>query len=103
MLKLHRLVYGGLDKLDIIGADSKGAFLSPLLLREDKPFKNMMAHVTEAFGPVATLMPYKNIGEAIELAKMGKGSLVSSIVTNSDEIAKEYVINAASHHGRILV
>jgi oxepin-CoA hydrolase/3-oxo-5,6-dehydrosuberyl-CoA semialdehyde dehydrogenase len=48
-------------------------------------------------------MPYKNLDEAIELAQMGKGSLVSSIVTNSDEIAKEYVVNAASHHGRILV
>ncbi|HEY0091041.1 MAG TPA: aldehyde dehydrogenase family protein, partial [Flavobacterium sp.] len=60
-------------------------------------------HETEAFGPVATLMPYKNIDEAIELAKMGKGSLVSSIVTNSDAIAKDYVMGAASHHGRILV
>ncbi len=48
-------------------------------------------------------MPYKNLEEAIELAKMGKGSLVSSIATNDDKIAKEYVINAASHHGRILV
>ena len=48
-------------------------------------------------------MPYKTLEEAIQLAQMGKGSLVSSIVTNDDNIAKEYVINAASHHGRILV
>lgn len=48
-------------------------------------------------------MPYKNLDEAIELAQMGKGSLVSSIVTNDDSIAKEYVVGAASHHGRILV
>ncbi len=48
-------------------------------------------------------MPYKNLDEAITLAQMGKGSLVSSIATNDDKIAKEYVINAASHHGRIMV
>ena len=101
--KTASIVYGDFDKLDIIGANSKGAFISPMLLREDQPFKNIAVHETEAFGPVSTIMPYKNLDEAIELAQMGKGSLVSSIVTNSDEIAKDYVINAASHHGRILV
>ncbi len=98
------IVYGDYDKITTIGADaSKGAFIAPMLLREDHPFKNTASHDTEAFGPVATIMPYKNLDEAIELAQMGKGSLVSSIVTNDDNIAKEYVINAASHHGRILV
>ncbi len=101
--KTAKVVYGDFEKLNIIGADDKGAFISPMLLREDEPFKNLAVHETEAFGPVSTIMPYKNIEEAITLAQMGKGSLVSSIVTNSDEIAKEYVINAASHHGRILV
>lgn len=101
--KTASVVYGDFDTLNLVGADSKGAFISPMLLREDQPFLNLAAHDIEAFGPVATLMPYKNIDEAIALAKMGKGSLVSSIVTNSDAIAKEYVINAASHHGRILV
>ena len=102
--KTAQIVYGSLDKLDVIGADSKkGAFISPILLREDYPFDNLAVHEREAFGPVSTIMPYKNLDEAIELAKMGKGSLVSSIITNDDSIAKDYVINAASHHGRILV
>ena len=101
--KTAKMVYGDFDKLNLIGANGKGAFISPMVLREENPFTNLAAHETEAFGPVATIMPYKNLDEAIELAQMGKGSLVSSIVTNSDEIAKEYVINAASHHGRILV
>src|SRR5690625_1625084 len=77
--------------------------MSPILLREDNPLNNRSVHETEAFGPVSTLMPYKNIDEAIHLAHLGKGSLVSSIATFDDKIAKEYVINAASHHGRILV
>jgi oxepin-CoA hydrolase / 3-oxo-5,6-dehydrosuberyl-CoA semialdehyde dehydrogenase len=102
--KTANIVYGSLDEVETIGADAKkGAFIKPILLREDKPFKNQAAHITEAFGPVSTLMPYKNLDEAIELAQMGKGSLVSSIATYDDVIAKEYVIGAASHHGRILV
>ncbi len=101
--KSASIVYGDLEKLNLIGANEKGAFVSPVVLREDSPFKNILVHETEAFGPVSTIMPYKNLDEAIELAQMGKGSLVSSIVTNNDETAKEYVINAASHHGRILV
>lgn len=98
------MVYGSLDKIETIGADAKkGAFISPILFRADNPLENTVIHEREAFGPVSTIMPYKNLEEAITLAQMGKGSLVSSIATNDDKIAKEYVVNAASHHGRILV
>ena len=96
-------VYGDFEPLDLVDADfEKGAFIKPILLRENDPFKNEAAHVTEAFGPVSTLMPYKSLEDAVELSKKGKGSLVSSIFTNDDRIAREYTINAASHHGRIL-
>lgn len=104
LAKEAQIVYGNLDTLETIGADAKkGAFMSPIVLRADHPFENTIIHEREAFGPVSTIMPYKNLEEAIQLAKMGKGSLVSSIATNDDSIAKDYVINAASHHGRILV
>jgi oxepin-CoA hydrolase/3-oxo-5,6-dehydrosuberyl-CoA semialdehyde dehydrogenase len=99
-----KIVYGNPDALHLIGADSeRGAFLAPVLLREDQPFGQTLVHDAEAFGPVSTLIPYKTIDEAAELARMGKGSLVSSIVTNNDQTAREYVLGAASHHGRILV
>ncbi|OMP31578.1 phenylacetic acid degradation bifunctional protein PaaZ [Mangrovimonas sp. DI 80] len=102
--KEAEMVYGNLDTLDTIGADAqKGAFISPVLFRTDNPLQNTVVHEREAFGPVSTIMPYKTMDEAVTLAQMGKGSLVSSIATNDDKIAKEYVINAASHHGRILV
>ncbi len=98
------IVYGSLDVPEVIGASAElGAFLRPIVMREDKPFENLAVHDREAFGPVATIMPYKNLEEAITLAQMGKGSLVSSVVTNDDQIAKEYVVEAATHHGRILV
>ncbi|MFC4633903.1 phenylacetic acid degradation bifunctional protein PaaZ [Dokdonia ponticola] len=98
-----QMVYGSLDTIDAIGADGeKGAFISPILLREDHPFKNTQVHEIEAFGPVSTLMPYDGVEEAIQLAQMGKGSLVSSVVTADNAFAKAYTIEAASHHGRIL-
>ncbi len=102
--KEAKIVYGSLEELKVVGADAeKGAFISPILLRTDYPLQNTAVHEREAFGPVSTIMPYKSLDEAIHLAQMGKGSLVSSIVTFDDQIAREYVVNAASHHGRILV
>lgn len=102
--KTAEIVYGDKDQLNLIDADAEeGAFLPPMLLLEKEPHKNLAVHEVEAFGPVSTLMPYKNLDDAIELAKMGKGSLVCSIATFNDEIAREFVVGAASHHGRIMV
>ena len=99
-----QIVYGSLDTIETIGADAeRGAFMSPILMREDNPFTNTAVHEIEAFGPVSTILPYKDMDEAIQLSQMGKGSLVSSIFTYDDAIAKEYIVGAASHHGRILV
>lgn len=104
LLASSQLIYGSLDSVSLIDADEKkGAFLSPLLLLNEKPFESNEVHSVEAFGPVSTIMPYKNIDEAIELSKKGKGSLCSSIVTADNKIAKQYVLEAATHHGRILV
>jgi oxepin-CoA hydrolase/3-oxo-5,6-dehydrosuberyl-CoA semialdehyde dehydrogenase len=77
--------------------------MPPIIFLNDSPFKNLDCHSVEAFGPVSTLMPYKDMDEAIQLSKMGKGSLVSSIITADDKIARMYVIGAACMHGRILV
>lgn len=104
LLRTNELVHGDWDQFEVIGADrEKGAFLPPMLLRQSRPFEHTDVHEIEAFGPVSTLMPYKNMDEAVSLAKLGKGSLCSSIVTADDRIATEYVLGAASHHGRILV
>ena len=104
LLASSKIIYGSLDNVEVVDADAvKGAFLSPVLLLNDKPFASTEVHSVEAFGPVSTIMPYKNLEEAIELSKMGKGSLCSTIVTADNAIAKKYVISAATHHGRILV
>ncbi len=104
LLAASQLVYGSLDSVAVMDADAgKGAFISPLLLLNEKPFADEAVHSVEAFGPVSTVMPYTNMEEAIALSKKGKGSLCSSIVTGNDAVARQYVLGAATHHGRILV
>lgn len=104
LMKEQQIVYGNMDEFDVVGADkNKGAFFSPILFRNDDPFRKTAVHEIEAFGPVSTLMPYKSLEEAIEIAELGKGSLVTSVVTADNNIAKEFVLNTAHLHGRILV
>src|SRR6202000_781707 len=82
LLASSQILYGSLDSVELIDADAvKGAFLSPLLLLNETPSTSEEPHTIEAFGPVSTLMPYRNGEEAIELSRKGRGSLCTSIVT----------------------
>lgn len=102
--KTQEIIYGNLNDFEVKGADkNKGAFIAPILFLNPNPFKYTDCHNIEAFGPVSTMMPYSSVDEAIELARMGKGSLVCSVVTSDDDFARDFVIGAASMHGRILI
>jgi len=104
LMASSQIIYGSLDSVEVVDADpKKGAFLSPILLMNENPHDAKEAHEIEAFGPVSTIMPYKTLDEAIELGKLGKGSLCTTVVTADYKKAKQYVIGAATHHGRILV
>jgi len=104
LLAASQIAYGSLDSVEVIDADpQKGAFLSPILLLNETPFKTESVHEIECFGPVSTIMPYKSLDEAIVLAKKGKGSLCCSMVTGNEQLATQFVIGAATHHGRILI
>ncbi len=104
LLHTSEILYGSLDSVDLIDADNEtGAFMSPMLLVNNNPFDAEAVHNIEAFGPVSTLMPFKSIEEAIELSKLGRGSLCSSIVTADKKVARDFVLGAGTFHGRILV
>ena len=110
LLASSQIIYGSLDSVEVIDADAnKGAFMSPVLLINEKPravmngYTSNPSHEVEAFGPVSTIMPYKNTEDVVSLSKLGKGSLCSTIVTADHKIAQQYVIGAATHHGRMLV
>jgi oxepin-CoA hydrolase/3-oxo-5,6-dehydrosuberyl-CoA semialdehyde dehydrogenase len=102
--KTQKIIIGNFENFEVKGADkNKGAFMPPIIFLNENPFKHTDCHDVEAFGPVSTLMPYKTIDDVIELSKMGKGSLVSSIVTADNAVARQYTLGAACMHGRILV
>lgn len=96
--------FGDPEQIEVVGADARaGAFLPPVLLLNTDPLQRRIVHQTECFGPVSTLMPYRNIDEAIAIANMGKGSLVSTICTYDRDIQRAFVLEAAPWNGRILM
>ena len=98
------IVFGNKADFDVTDADaSKGAFFMPTLLHCDKPLSSSQVHSVEAFGPVSTVLPYNTLDEAVELARLGGGSLVGSIVTNDNAVARELVLGTAAWHGRMVV
>ncbi|CAI1600182.1 phenylacetic acid degradation bifunctional protein PaaZ [Serratia fonticola] len=93
-----------LDKLEVVGDGAQsGAFYPITLLYCADPFRHQAVHGTEAFGPVATLMPYQTTEQAIELALLGQGSLAGSLVTADAELASQFIRATACAHGRMLV
>ncbi len=98
------IVYGGRDDFAVVDADArKGAFFMPTLLHCEKPLRSAAVHSVEAFGPVSTVLPYDSLDEAIEIARMGEGSLAGSIITNDNDVARELILATAAYHGRMLV
>ena len=80
----------------------RGAFLQPLLVRHDDP-RAAAVHEVEAFGPVASLLPYDDADQVVELLALGRGSLVASVVSHDADFVREVVLGAAAHHGRLHV
>ena len=104
-LRAHsQLVFGGPGTLDVVGADAEaGAFYPTMLLYAEQPFAGAPAHDVEAFGPVNTIMPYKTVDDAIALARLGQGSLVGSLFTARDDIARSVALGTAAYHGRLML
>ncbi|WP_122521898.1 phenylacetic acid degradation bifunctional protein PaaZ [Pannonibacter phragmitetus] len=98
------IVAGDPDDVRLASGDAEaGAFLNPVLMYCARPFEAGAVHDVEAFGPVSTVMPYDDLEEAVELAQMGKGSLVSSVFTDDPHVAEEMVLGLAPFHGRVLI
>jgi len=98
------LVHGKLEGFEVTDGDAKkGAFFAPVLLQCSDPVNSKTPHSVEAFGPVATVLPYKDLDEAALLARMGEGSLAGSIFTADDEVARTLVLETAPYHGRMVL
>jgi oxepin-CoA hydrolase/3-oxo-5,6-dehydrosuberyl-CoA semialdehyde dehydrogenase len=98
------LVSGSLDRFELLDADrERGAFVPPLLLLCRDPHAARAVHEVEAFGPVATVLPYQDTDDAIALARRSAGSLAASVFSADDALAARLVLGLAPYHGRILI
>lgn len=98
--KAARIVSGDPEASPVAG---DGAFIEPILLRSDDPWGSDAVHDVEAFGPVSTIMPYKNMADAVALANRGMGSLALSLFTFDPQVAEEFVLGAGAFHGRMMI
>ncbi|MGI8678947.1 MAG: phenylacetic acid degradation bifunctional protein PaaZ [Jatrophihabitans sp.] len=103
LLSVGTAVFGDPAHVDVVGADpERGAFISPVLITVDDA-ERAEPHEVEAFGPVSTLMGYRDTAHVIELAARGHGSLAGSVVTDDPSFARDVVLGVAPWHGRLLV
>jgi oxepin-CoA hydrolase/3-oxo-5,6-dehydrosuberyl-CoA semialdehyde dehydrogenase len=100
LAKSARIVCGDPERSPVEG---NGSFISPILLRSDDPWGSAAIHDVEAFGPVSTIMPYRDLGDAIALANRGMGSLALSLFTYDPEVAEAFVLGAGAYHGRMVI
>ncbi|MWD29443.1 phenylacetic acid degradation bifunctional protein PaaZ [Aquicoccus sp. SCR17] len=92
------------EGLTIAGDEvQNGAFLAPKLFHCADPDGAEHVHATEAFGPVSTIMGYRDMSHAVALANRGHGSLVASVITHDGDVAREAVMEAGAWHGRIYI
>ena len=103
LLSAGTAVFGDPERVEVVGADpDRGAFMSPVLIRAEDAGR-AEPHEVEAFGPVSTLIGYRDTAHAVELAARGLGSLAGSIVTADAGFARDVVLGVAPWHGRLLV
>lgn len=104
LLETSECVFGREGSFKPVGQGVEhGAFIAPHLLINRNPLNDGGAHDIEAFGPVATLMPYRGIDEALAIAAKGKGSLVTTLTTKDPAIAAEMIPVLAAQHGRLQI
>lgn len=60
-------------------------------------------HETEVFGPVATLLPYRDTAHALALVRRGLGSLVTSVYGSDAAALADVALALADSHGRVHV
>lgn len=95
-------VFGDPEAFDVLGADANaGAFVPPMLFHCASPDTAERIHDVEAFGPVSTVMPYRDVDHAIELVNRGQGSLVASVITHDGDVARRVAMGAGAFHGRL--
>ncbi|MEZ5676714.1 MAG: phenylacetic acid degradation bifunctional protein PaaZ [Thalassovita sp.] len=98
-----KMICGSLDGFAPVDADADAAFIPPTLFQCDDPDAAQIIHSVEAFGPVSTILPYRDVAHAAELANRGEGSLVASVFTHDPAVARDITLSSAAWHGRLYI
>lgn len=88
----------------LVDADpSVAACIGPVLLGARDADQAHAVHELEVFGPVATLVSYRDMDHALALAQRGQGSLVTSLYGADDAALAQATVQVAASHGRVHV
>jgi 3,4-dehydroadipyl-CoA semialdehyde dehydrogenase len=98
-----RIVHDGIAHALIDADPETSCCVGPTLLGSTDPDANRLIHDLEVFGPLATLMPYRDEDHALELVRRGQGSLVASIYGKDPERLSALALELADCHGRVHV
>jgi 3,4-dehydroadipyl-CoA semialdehyde dehydrogenase len=82
--------------------ESRGRFVSPTLLRA-RDNGAQLVHELEIFGPVATIITYRDVPEALALARRGGGSLAISVFSDDAAFLAASARVLAPAHGRVML
>jgi 3,4-dehydroadipyl-CoA semialdehyde dehydrogenase len=97
------VIHDGADH-PLVDADPRvAACVGPTLLGTRQPERANLVHEVEVFGPVATLMPYRDLDHAFDLIRRGEGSLVTSVYGTDAGALAEAAAQLADSHGRVHV
>lgn len=96
------ILFDGGPQFSPIDADPDvSAFVAPTFFRCERPLDAKTVHTLEVFGPVATLLPYRNLSEAVQIASLGQGSLVASVFSADEKAVTDMAMEMAAGHGKI--
>jgi 3,4-dehydroadipyl-CoA semialdehyde dehydrogenase len=97
------VVAGGAEAPKLDGIDpARSSFVAPTLLSAGDASVDVV-HDTEVFGPVATVVPYRDEAQAAALVARGGGSLVASVFAPERDFLVRMVGALGAFHGRLLM
>lgn len=101
LLAHTKALYDGRGNALVDADPAIAACAQPVLLGTQDPDGTALIHDVEVFGPVATLMPYRDLNHGLQLAHRGLGSLVCSLYGEDASALAGAASDLAASHGRV--
>lgn len=96
-----QVLYDGRAQALVDADPAVAACVAPTLLGLRDADAARLVHEHEVFGPVSTLLGYRDTAHALELSHRGQGSLVTSVFGADDSALAAVAPQLAGSHGRV--